>query len=200
MAPYVVGLTGGIGSGKSAAAEQFEALGARVVDADQASRAVMAPGGPAFDAIVAHFGPDVRTRAGELDRQALRARVFADAGARRWLETLTHPLIGQWLREQLASGEAPYSILVNPLLVESGQKQTCHRVLVVDAPEALQLERARLRDASSEAQIRAIMATQASREERLAAADDVIVNDRDLAHLAHAVGRLDAKYRELSRG
>jgi dephospho-CoA kinase len=199
MSRFLVGLTGGIGSGKTAVAERFAALGITVVDADQASRAVVEPGQPALATIAERFGATVLKADGSLDRAALRARVFSDPAERRWLESLTHPLIGAWLRDRLAESRSSYSVLVNPLLVESGQARAMSRVLVVDVPESLQLERTMARDGSSKTQVRAIMAAQADRQRRLTAADDVIVNDRDLAHLDAEVARLDAKYRELSR-
>ena len=198
MSRLLVGLTGGIGSGKTAVSDRFAALGITVVDADLASRAVLAPGAPALTAIAERFGAALLRADGSLDRAALRARVFADAAARRWLEALTHPLIGTWLREQLAAGTSAYSILVNPILIESGQAKTCDRVLVVDAPEALQLARTMARDENTEAQVEAIMAAQADRQRRLDSADDVIVNDRDLAHLDREVARLHAHYLELA--
>jgi dephospho-CoA kinase len=197
MVRYVVGLTGGIGSGKTAVSERFEALGISVVDGDVASRAVLAPGEPALAAIAERFGTHLLHEDGSLDRAALRARVFADADARRWLEALTHPLMASYLRERLAAGRSPYSMLVNPILVESGQAQRCQRVLVVDVPESLQVCRTMARDGNSEEQVRAIMAVQADRQRRLAAADDVIVNDRDLAHLDNEVARLHETYLEL---
>jgi dephospho-CoA kinase len=196
MTRFVVGLTGGIGSGKTAVSDRFKLLGVTVVDADLASRAVVAPGTAALAAIAEHFGSSILCADGSLDRAALRARVFADPSERRWLETLTHPLIGAYLREHLYASGSVYSILVNPILIESGQARTCDRVLVVDVPEALQLARTMTRDGNSEVQVRAIMAAQADRQRRLAVADDVIVNDRDLAHLDAEVARLHAQYLE----
>lgn len=198
MSRFVVGLTGGIGSGKTAVSDRFQALGVHVVDGDLASRAVLAPGQPAVRAVAEHFGREVLNDDGSLDRAALRRRVFADEDDRRWLEALTHPLIGEWLRDQLAAGTSPYCLLVNPILIESGQASRCHRVLVVDAPESAQVERTMDRDGNSEAQVRAIMAAQVDRQRRLAAADDVIVNDRDLAHLDAEVARLHEKYLALA--
>jgi dephospho-CoA kinase len=197
MAPYVVGLTGGIGSGKTAVSDRFRSLAVNVVDADVASRAVVAAGTPALARIAAHFGTGMLNADGTLNRAALRARVFADPAARRWLEALTHPLIAAYLREHLQASSSPYSILVNPLLIESGQARACSRVLVVDVPEPVQLARTMIRDGNSEAQVRAIMAAQADRQRRLDAADDVIVNDQDLAHLDAEVTRLHAAYLEL---
>ena len=198
MARFVVGLTGGIGSGKTAVSDRFAALGATVADADVASRAVVAPGSPALAAIAEHFGQDVLQADGSLNRAALRARVFERPEERRWLEALTHPLIGAWFHEHLNAGESPYSLLVNPILIESGQIRQCHRVLVVDAPEAAQLERTMSRDGNSATQVEAIMKAQLDRTKRLNAADDVIVNDRDLAHLDAEVERLHARYLELA--
>lgn len=198
MSRFVVGLTGGIGSGKTAVSDRFRALGVHVVDGDLASRAVLAQGQPAVRAVAEHFGEEVLNDDGSLDRAALRRRVFADEDDRRWLEALTHPLIGEWLREQLAAGTSPYCLLVNPILIESGQASRCDRVLVVDATESAQVERTMGRDGNSEAQVRAIMAAQVDRQRRLAAADDVIVNDRDLAHLDAEVARLHETYLALA--
>ena len=198
MSTFVVGLTGGIGSGKSAVSERFERLGIQVVDADLASRAVVEPGRPALKAIEAHFGPDVITPDGSLDRAALRKLIFENEEERRWLEALTHPLINDYIADALEKADSPYVILAHPLLVETGQTGICHRVLVVDVPEALQVQRTMDRDGNPESQVRAIMAAQASRGERLAAADDVIVNDQDLAHLDDQVARLHARYLKLA--
>jgi dephospho-CoA kinase len=195
---FVVGLTGGIGSGKTAVSDRFQTLGVTVVDADLASRAVVAVGTPALASIRAHFGPDMLNADGSLDRAALRARVFADPTARRWLEALTHPLIAAYLREHLQASTSRYSILVNPILIESGQSAACSRILVVDVPERIQLDRTMARDGNSEQQVLAIMAAQTDRQRRLAAADDVIVNDRDLDHLDAEVARLHGRYLELS--
>ncbi|MDZ7670234.1 MAG: dephospho-CoA kinase [Gammaproteobacteria bacterium] len=197
MVRFVVGLTGGIGSGKTAVSDRFEALGINVVDGDRASRAVLAAGEPALAAIAERFGSHLINADGSLDRAELRRRVFSNDAERQWLEALTHPLIGAYLRERLEAGTSPYSLLVNPILIESGQAARCSRVLVVDAPEALQLSRTMARDGNSEEQVRAIMAAQVDRERRLAAADDVIVNDGDLAHLDAEVARLHRRYLEL---
>ena len=198
MSKFVVGLTGGIGSGKSAVSERFEKLGIRVVDADIASRVVVEPGRPALKAIEEHFGPDVISADGTLDRAALRKLVFEDESERKWLEQLTHPLINAYMAEELASATSPYAILAHPILIETGRTGTCDRILVVDVPEELQVSRTMARDDNPEAQVRAIMAAQASREERLAAADDVIVNDQGLEHLDAEVARLHALYIELA--
>lgn len=198
MSRFVVGLTGGIGSGKTTVSDRFQALGVHVVDGDLASRAVLAQGQPALQAVAERFGQEILNQDGSLDRAALRQRVFASDEDRRWLEALTHPLIGAWLQDQLAAGTSAYCLLVNPILIESGQASRCDRVLVVDAPESAQLQRTMDRDGNSEQQVRAIMAAQVDRERRLAAADDVIVNDRDLAHLDAEVARLHEKYLTLA--
>ena len=200
MKPWILGLTGGIGSGKSAAAAHFIQLGIDLVNADQAARWVVEPGRPALAQIAEHFGADILQADGSLDRAALRARIFQDAGEHRWLERLLHPLIRQEIIEVLARATSPYAILESPLLIESGQSQLCQRVLVIDVPEAVQISRTVSRDGNDEAQVRAIMAAQASREERLAKADDVIVNDRDLAWLQQEVERLHRFYLTLRGG
>ena len=200
MSNFIVGLTGGIGSGKSAVSERFEALGVKIVDADIASRVVVEPGRPALAAIEAHFGGDVISEDGSLNRAALRKLVFADEAERRWLELLTHPLINEYIAEELASAKSPYAILAHPLLVETNQTRICQRVLVVDVPEELQVERTMARYDNPESQVRAIMAAQADRQERLAAAHDVIVNDQDLAHLDAEVSRLHQTYVTLAAG
>ena len=161
---YIVGLTGGIGSGKTAVSDRFSELGIKVVDADVCARIVVEPGKPALRSIVEHFGNDVLNPDGSLDRAKLRQIVFADEPARKWLETQLHPLIFDEMWSQLQSAESPYAILVSPLLIEAGQTALCQRVLVVDVPEDIQLARATARDANSAEQIKAIMATQASRK------------------------------------
>lgn len=198
--PWIVGLTGGIGSGKSAAAQHFIDLGVHTVDADQAARWVVEPGRPALAKIAEHFGADLLQADGQLDRAALRARIFQDPAQRRWLEALLHPLIDQELNAYLARAESPYAILVSPLLIESGQHRLTQRVLVVDAPEQLQLQRTLQRDEVSEEQVRAILQAQASREERLRHADDVLSNDRDLNWLQAEVERLHRLYLTLRGG
>jgi len=198
MTDFVVGLTGGIGSGKTAVSERFQALGIDVVDADLGSRAVLARGQPALEAIANHLGKDLLNENGCLDRAELRRRVFASSEERQWLEQLTRPLIGAWLQEQLLQARSPYAIVVNPLLIETGHHRICKRVLVIDAPESTQLERTMRRDGNDEAQVRSIMAAQTSREQRLAAADDVIVNDGALGALDDQVRVLHEKYLNLA--
>jgi dephospho-CoA kinase len=190
----VVGITGGIGSGKSEVTRRFEAHGIVVVDADIAARIIVEPGGAALAAIAGHFGNNIILADGSLDRAALRQRVFADEDERRWLEQLTHPLIGEEIRRQLAAAGSPYSILSSPLLLETQQKQLADCVVVVDVPEALQLERASRRDGNSQEQIRRIMAAQMRREDRLDLADIVIDNSRPLSELDMVVDELHKEF------
>ncbi len=196
---FVVGLTGGISSGKTAVSDRFAARGIEVVDADVAARAVVEPGQPALKFIAEHFGKDILTADGQLDRAALRARVFSDPAEREWLEALLHPRISEWIAEQLAAASSAYVVLVSPLLFETNQVRFTDRVLVVDVSEELQLERTMARDKNDEAQVRSIMAAQASRKERLDKADDIIVNDADLETLNAHVEELHMNYLAAAR-
>lgn len=198
--PWILGLTGGIGSGKSAAAQRFVELGVHLVDADQAARWVVEPGRPALARIVERFGPEVLLEDGQLNRAALRELIFADPQQRLWLEALLHPLIGQEIFSYLAKAESPYAVFVSPLMVESGQYTRTDRLLVIDAPQALQVQRTLLRDQTSAEQVQAILKAQASREERLRHAHDVLVNDRDLGWLHSEVDRLHHFYLTLRGG
>lgn len=197
MKPWILGLTGGIGSGKSAAAERFAELGVHVVDADQVARSVVEPGSAALAQIVHRFGVPILASSGELNRAALRERIFTSVEDRHWLERLLHPLIRQEIWASLSRAESPYAVLVSPLLVESRQHEQVDRVLVVDVPEDLQLQRVLARDQVSEDQVRAILAAQARREDRLRHANDVLVNDRDLSWLRQEVDRLHDRYLQL---
>lgn len=190
----IIGITGGIGSGKSAVTARFESLGITVVDADLAARVVVEPGRPALDAIADHFGPEILQADGTLDRAALRARVFADDGERGWLERLTHPLIGQELQAQLAASTSPYTILSSPLLLETRQRDLVDLVVVVDVPEAVQLQRTVARDDNDADQVRRIIAAQLSREARLEGADIVIDNAGSLADLDPVVAELHKEF------
>ena len=194
-----IGLTGGIASGKSAAAAVFAGLGVPVIDSDVIAREVVAPDSPGLAAIRARFGDGVLQADGQLDRRALRAQVFADPAARRVLEALTHPLIRQRMAALSAAAGGPYQIHAIPLLVEGGAKRPgIDRVLVIDCPETLQIQRVMARDRVDEAGARAVLAAQATRAQRLAAADDVIVNDRGLDALQDAVTALHRRYLELA--
>ncbi|UCM61258.1 dephospho-CoA kinase [Aeromonas hydrophila] len=173
---YVVAITGGIGSGKTTVANQFAELGIEVVDADVIAREVVEPGTPALATIAAHFGSEVIAPAGQLDRRRLRERVFTDPQAKGWLNALLHPHIRTEMQRQCAAARSPYCLLVVPLLVENRLTALANRVLVIDVDEATQIERTCRRDGVSREQAQAILAAQASRAERLAAADDVLDN------------------------
>lgn len=173
---YVVAITGGIGSGKTTVANQFAELGIEVVDADVIAREVVEPGTPALAAIATHFGPEVITPDGQLDRRRLRERVFTDPQAKGWLNARLHPLIRTEMQRQCAAARSPYCLLVVPLLVENRLTALANRVLVIDVDEATQIERTCRRDGVSHEEAQAILAAQASRAERLAAADDVLDN------------------------
>jgi dephospho-CoA kinase len=193
--PLRIGLTGGIASGKSAVARLFAARGVPVIDTDQIARDVVEPGQPALAELVEAFGAAILRPDGHLDRRALREQVFADPSQRRRLEALLHPRILAELERRSAAAGGPYQVLVIPLLVEGGRRTPLDRVLVVDCPEETQLARLRARDGETEAGARAMLAAQARRGDRLAAADDVIVNDGTLEQLEAAVAALDARYR-----
>ena len=186
----LVGLTGGIGSGKSAAADYFQTLGIDVVDADLASRAVVEPGQPALEKIAEHFGSNILDPHGQLDRAALRKKVFSDVAERKWLQQLLHPLINNYLVEQVNAAQSDYCLLVNPLLIESGQQQWCDIVVVVDVPVATQLSRTMARDDNTREQVQAIIDAQTSRDKRLNAADYVVTNDQDLGFLHDQIDTL----------
>ena len=194
----IVGVTGGIGSGKSAATDHFASLGITIVDADLASRVIVEPGRPALTSIVEHFGPEILQADGQLDRAMLRQRVFADSDQRQWLEQLTHPLIGEEIMQQLAQSQSVYTILASPLLLETSQKDLCNITVVVDVPEEMQLQRTMARDANDEAQVRRIMAAQMPRQQRLQLADEVVDNSGDLAQLYAQVEKLHQQFLERS--
>ena len=190
----VVGVTGGIGSGKSAVTGRFEQRGIVVVDADLAARIIVEPGKPALKAIAEHFGDDVLRADGSLDRAALRSRVFSNESERRWLEQLTHPLIGQEILAQIEASRSPYTVLSSPLLLETSQKGLANCVVVVDVPEEVQLQRTMQRDDNDEAQVRRIMAAQMPRQDRLERADMVIDNTGSLDDLDSQVEELHKEF------
>lgn len=196
---YVVGLTGGIGSGKSLVAEAFAALGVEVIDTDLLAHRLSAAGQPGFAPILAAFGDDMLGADGELDRAALRRLVFADARARARLEGLLHPLIAAEVARQVDGWRGAYGVIVVPLLLErAGLRSLANRILVVDCSEADQIERVVARNGLSPAEVRAIMAAQIDREHRLAAADDVLHNTAAPDAIAPQVEALDRRYRELA--
>jgi dephospho-CoA kinase len=197
VAAFAVAITGGIASGKTAVADRFARLGRVVVDADVAAREVVAPGEPALEEIKARFGGQALLVDGSLDRAWLRAHAFADAAARRDLEAITHPRIRVRLLEQARAAAGAYVLVAIPLLAEGGGRAAwpwLQRILVVDAPEALQLARLRMRDGIDAALARRMIDAQATRAQRLAIADDVVVNDGAPAALDAAIVRLDARY------
>ena len=201
MSGFIIGLTGGVASGKSEVGRRFEALGIHVADADVAARQVVEPG-PALDRIAEVFGPGILLADGTLDRRALREIVFADAQARQQLEAITHPAIRALLHEACVAAEGPYAIAAIPLLAEAGGRRAypwIDRILVVDAPEAVQHARLMQRDSIDDELAGRMIAAQALRRERLAMADDVVVNDGHPSHLDAAVAELDARYRALAR-
>lgn len=187
---YVVGLTGGIGSGKTVVSNRLQAKGIRVIDADMVAREVVQPGEPALARIQQHFGDEVLTDSGELNRSKLRSIVFANEKQRTWLEQLLHPLIRDRILQQLEESQSSYTLLVSPLLLETDQHLLVNHIVVVDADESQQLSRTRLRDNSSEEQIRAILAAQMSREERRSKADTILDNSGDLVQLEAQVDQL----------
>ena len=190
----IIGLTGGIGSGKTAVSDTFEELGIKVVDADLASRVVVEKGRPCLAKIAEHFGEDILTENGELNRAKLREIIFKSDEEKNWLESLLHPAIAQQIREELESSDSPYTILVSPLLLETNQKEFCNKVLVVDVPVETQISRTLTRDGVSEEQVKSIINSQISREKRLDMADEVIVNDGSLEDLQAAVRDLHQNF------
>jgi dephospho-CoA kinase len=193
--PFSVGLTGGIGCGKSTVADLFAARGAAIVDTDQIAHALTAPHGAAMPALLDAFGAAFATPDGALDRARMRALVFADPGARARLEAILHPRIREATAAAALVATGPYVIYAVPLLIESGNwRERVTRILAIDCPEAMQVARVMARNGLAEAQVRAIMAAQVTRAERLAAADDVILNDAGVEALLPQVERLHAEY------
>jgi dephospho-CoA kinase len=193
-----IGLTGGIASGKSTVAQRFIELGVPVIDADASARAVVAPGKPGLAAVSERFGPRVLAENGELDRRALRDLIFKDPGLRRDLEAILHPLIRADMEQSAELAVGPYVVMDIPLLVEGGSRDRVDRILVVDVDEAVQLQRVMARDGCTSEQAQAILASQASRSARLAAADDVLLNTGTVTDLRQAVDRLHARYLQVA--
>ena len=194
---YVVGLTGGIASGKTTVADKFAELGITLVDADIVARQVVAAGTPGLVAISDHFGAAILLDDGSLNRALLREKIFSNDNDKRWLNQLLHPLINTELQRQLRASGSVYTLLVVPLLVENDLTHLCDHVLVVDVDEATQLSRTMQRDKVSEQQARAILAAQASRQQRLAVADSVIEN-KDIRLVAGKIQSLHEKFLELA--
>jgi len=191
---FIVGLTGGIASGKSTVAAEFQQLGVPVVDADEVARAVVEPGEPALAKLIETFGETILNDDGRLNRERMRQIAFADPAQRRKLDAIMHPAIGMRMQKAIAAAKGPYLILMVPLLVETGQHRLVGRVLVVDVPEAIQIQRLMARDGSDRTQADAILSAQASRQQRLAAAHDIIHNDGDMASIKASVAILHAAY------
>jgi len=195
---FRVALTGGIASGKTTVANLFAQRGVPLIDTDVIAREVVEPGQPALAAVVAAFGPSVLDGDGRIDRRRMRDRVFTDAAARKQLEGILHPAIRAEMELKSAQAGGPYQVLVIPLLAEGGRRDHVDRVLVVDAPEVLQVERLMRRDGSTRGQALAALSSQAKRDARLAIADDVIVNDGDAAALDARVDELHRAYLALA--
>ncbi|EKO3422404.1 dephospho-CoA kinase [Vibrio fluvialis] len=196
----IIGLTGGIASGKTTVANLFQQhFAIDIVDADAVAREVVDVGTPGLNAIAEHFGNDILQADGRLDRAALRERIFADVEEKSWLNHLLHPLIRQKMTQDLQQVRSPYALLVVPLLVENQLQSMADRILVVDVDETTQIQRTLARDNVSEQQVKAILASQASREQRLAIADDVIKNDAENQKLLPQITELHQKYLAMSR-
>ncbi|MDG2456246.1 MAG: dephospho-CoA kinase [SAR86 cluster bacterium] len=190
----IIGLTGGIGSGKTAVSDTFKSLGIDIIDADVSSRSVVKKGQPALDDIKAHFGDDILNSENSLDRAKLREIIFKNPDERIWLEKLLHPKIAQHIKDQLENSESPYCVLVSPSLLETEQKSYCSFVLVVDVPEESQIARTAKRDGVSEEQVKNIISAQIDREKRLEQADEIIINDGSMEDLKEKVMVLHSKY------
>ena len=198
-APLIIGVTGGIGSGKSAVTDFLSQQGITIVDADVAARTVVEPGQPALNDITERYGSEILLQDGSLNRKQLRHIIFNDKKEKDWLEKLLHPKINKLLRQQLADANSPYVILVSPLLTETSQHKMTDRVLVVDVPEATQLKRSMARDDMTEEQAQHIINSQANREQRLALADNVIDNNGTLDQLHQALSALHQNYLSLAK-
>lgn len=195
---YIIGLTGGIGSGKSTVAKCFSQLGINIVNADEAARHVVEKGSPPLSKIATHFGPKSLLDDGTLNRAFLREEIFNQPDKRQWLEELLHPLIKIWIQEALENSSSSYTILESPLLLETNQHKLADRILVVDVPIEIQMSRAMQRDGNNKQQIEAIMGTQISREERIKRADDIIDNSGSSENLTEKVQALHQTYLQLA--
>ena len=194
----IIGLTGGIGSGKTAASDIFESLGVNVVDADIVAREVVEPEKPALNKIAKHFGKDILQDDGHLDRAQLRSIIFSQPSEKEWLENLLHPLIRQEIQAQLGRSTSQYAILVSPLLLETDQSKIVNRILLIDVPPNIQIERAAQRDNNSRQQIQKIIDSQLPRDVKISNSDDVICNDQSFAELEKKIIEQHAFYLELA--
>ena len=189
----IIGLTGGIGSGKTAVSETFEKLGITVVDADLASRVVVEKGKPCLEEIAKHFGDDILNENDELNRAKLREIIFNSDSEKSWLESLLHPAIAEQIKHELNASKSPYTILVSPLLLETNQRDFCDKILVVDVPVEIQMERTTKRDGVSADQVKSIIKSQINRDERLKLADEIIINEGSIEDLEMIVRELHEK-------
>lgn len=196
---FVIGLTGGIGSGKSTLASLFAKLGARVISADTITQNLLCPHSKYQYQIIQHFGESVSDSQGNLDKRKLRGIIFSDAKAKAWLETFLHPIICEHMKQQLKNNHPSYTILEIPLLIEVKPPLPIDRVLVIEAPESLRIQRTQIRDNEMRAEIKRIIQAQSSSKQRLLAADDVIRNDSSVSNLRKRAIQLHQKYRVLSQ-
>ena len=194
----IIGLTGGIGSGKSVASDKFKSLGIVVVDADVASRTVVEPGKPALKEIEDHFGSGIITAEGKLDRNNLREIIATDPEERKWLESVTHPKIGEQITKEISESTSVYTLFVAPLLLETNSQEMCSRVVVVDVPKDVQIQRTAKRDKVSSNQVEQMVAAQMKREKRLEKADDVLLNNGTIEDLEKQVEELHKKYIQMA--
>ena len=194
----IIGLTGGIGSGKSVASDKFKSLGVAVVDADVASRTVVEPGKPALKEIQDHFGSGIITAEGKLDRNKLREIIATDAKERKWLESVLHPKIGEQITKEISESTSIYTLFVAPLLLETNSQEMCSRVVVVDVPKDVQIQRTAKRDKVSSNQVEQMVAAQMEREKRLEKADDVLLNSGTIEDLEKQVEELHKKYIQMA--
>tara|TARA_B100000579_G_scaffold19293_2_gene13604 strand:+ start:2493 stop:3089 length:597 start_codon:yes stop_codon:yes gene_type:complete len=197
---FVVGLTGGIGSGKTVASDRFEELGVKVVDADIASRVVVENGQPALYSIEGKFGSDVISDDGSLNRAKLREIIFKDNEAKSWLEALLHPLIAKHISDEISRATSKYAVLVSPLLFETSQFEMCNRTLLIDVSKEAQILRTAARDNVSRSQVEKIISSQMDRDQKINKADDVIVNDGEINDLISKIDDIHQKYIEIADG
>tara|TARA_Y100000590_G_scaffold465767_1_gene639002 strand:- start:5004 stop:5597 length:594 start_codon:yes stop_codon:yes gene_type:complete len=190
----IIGLTGGIGSGKSVASDKFASLGITVVDADEASRTVVEPGKPALKEIEDHFGTEVIEKNRTLNRAKLREIIASDVNERKWLESVLHPRIGEQIAKEISESKSPYTLFVAPLLLETNSQEMCSRVIVVDVPKEVQVKRTAQRDQVSSGQVEKLVSAQMKREARLERADDVLSNTGTIEELEQKVEELHKKY------
>ena len=197
--PWVLGLTGGIGCGKTAVSNMFEQLGITIVDADIIARQVVKPKSDGLNAIVRKFGQSILLRDGTLNRSALRERIFTNTADKEWLNNLLHPLIRNKIHNDLTVAKSPYVVLVAPLLFENGLDKLCNRTLLIDIPQSVQIERTASRDNVSVEQVKAIIAAQMSREDKQKKADDILNNDRALNDVNHDLLTLHKRYLHMAQ-